>query len=301
MNEPQADVKTPQLMEQKPAVIGVYLPTRGRQHLAVSTLNAWAQLAGDPANIKFLIGIDEDDQESAKIIPGDSLEVHIFDKSIISCGARNKALADKLDADIYLLTNDYYYPMSQYWDNTLRQTMAGGNEVLAFQFAPNPAALHTTATTRRWMDYANQYEPTLFPFWFSDQWRVETYSYVFNIAPQVCPHLMIGAKQAGTQNMRELDFWWGLFTALRPVRLRQAYEIYKKYGMTAPTFEDFVVARRSWIDQFMLVDLSKRKQFIHYQAHVGDQGEPGERYKTLKANAEKFIVDEGLTPWESRI
>jgi len=101
--------------------------------------------------------------------------------------------------------------------------------------------------------------------------------------------------------MRELDFWWGLFTALRPLRLKQAYEIYKKYGMTAPTFEDFIVARRTWIDQFMLVDLSKRKQFVHYQAHVGDQGEPGEKYKTLKANAEKFILDEGLVLWESKI
>lgn len=289
-------------MAPKPATIGVYIPTRNRQQLCISTLNAWSQLAADPVNIQYLIGYDEDDEESAKIIPGPGLRTHVFSKDIISCGGRNNALAGQMDVDIYMVTNDYYFPMTQYWDNQLRMIMAhGGQEVTAFTFAPNPQALHQTACTKKWMQLAGKHEPTIFPFWFSDQWRIETFCYVFNRAPITQPTLVVGAKQAGTNHMRELDFWWGLFTALRPKRMKQAYEIYKNYGLSAPTFKEFVAARRNWLDDFAMVDASKKVSFDSYEAHVGDKSEPSEKYLQCKAKAEKLIKDENLIIWKSGI
>jgi hypothetical protein len=292
----------PQAILPKPTTIGLYVPTRGRSQLCMSSLNAWAQMCADAANVKFLIGVDGDDPDADKFIPVNSLEVLKFDESIITCGGRLKLMAESMDVDIYLAMNDKYFPLTQGWDNILRQIMTQtGAEIVAFTYIPAPNAFHTTACTKRWIELANKYEPTMFPFWFSDQWRIETHCYVFNRAPQIIPQLQVGGQQHNTQHMREMDFWWGLFTALRPRRLREAYEIYKGYGLTAPTFEEFVAARRGWIDDFMLVDIAKRKQLPGYEIMTGDKTLPGDKYMHSRIAADKMIAEQNLILWEAKI
>lgn len=297
MSEPTIAPELP-----KPITIGLYVPTRGRSQLCMSSLNAWSQMCQDANNVKFLIGVDEDDEEAGKFQASGNLEILKFNKDVITCGGRLKLMADRMDVDIYLAMNDKYFPLTQGWDNILRQVMTqGGFQIAAFTYIPAPHAFHTTACTKEWMQLANKYEPTMFPFWFSDQWRVETHCYVFNKPPQFISQLQVGGNQHNTQHMREMDFWWGFFTALRPRRLREAYEIYKAYGQTAPTFQDFVAARRNWIDDFMLVDIAKRKQFPQYEAMSGEKTPPGEKYMRSKVAAEKMINEQNLTLWESKI
>ncbi len=282
--------------------IGLYLPTRGRQMQATATLIAWQSLAADAGNIKFLMGIDHDDESSKSIIPGEGLQVHTFDKDVITCGGRVKVLAELLDVDIYLAIVDYYLPLTQYWDNTLRQVMGGGgNEIAVMQYVPSPTAMHVTACSKRWMGLANKYEPEIFPCWFSDQWRVEMHCYVFNKAPPIYEGMNVGGAHSNrTHNMHEMDFWWGLFHALRPRRLREAYEVYKGYGLTAPTFENFVNARRDQIDLFCRVDAGKRRQLEAYERDFGAQDGKSEKYKRVKANADALIEREGLEIWKMK-
>ncbi len=227
----------------------------------------------------------------------------MFDKDVITCGGRVKQLADLLDVDIYVAIVDYYFPLTQYWDNTLRQVMAGGGvEIACMNFAPSPQAMHITCCSKRWMSLANKYEPEIFPFWFSDQWRVEMHCFVFNKAPPIYEGINVGGQHSNrTQNMHDIDFWWGLFHALRPRRLREAYEVYKGYGMTAPTFEEFIAARRDQIDLFMRVDAGKRRQLEAYQRDFGQQGEPSEKYSRVKANADALIEREGLELWKMKL
>lgn len=282
--------------------IGVYVPTRGRHQLAVSTLNAWSHLAADTANIKFLMGIDEDDEAARKIVGGDALQIHTFDKNVITCGGRVKVLSALLDVDIYLAIVDYYLPLTQYWDNTLRHIMAvGGNEIANISYAPAPTAFHLTACSKQWMSLADKYEPEIFPFWFSDQWRVEMHCYVFNKPPATYTDMQVGgAHSARTNNMHEMDFWWGLFHALRPRRLREAYEVYKGYGLSCPIFEEFVSIRRDHIDMFIRVDAGKRKQLDSYQQLFGELGEKSEKYKRAKDNADALIEREQLELWKMK-
>lgn len=299
MNEQQSQPKIP--------TIGLYVPTRGRQHLCVSTLNAWSQLAADRENIKFLMGIDHDDDGSSKILsPDGSLDVHVFDKDVITCGGRVKQLSEKMmrehDVDIYLAIVDYYFPLTQYWDVVLRQLMSGnGNEILNVTYAPQPTALHLTACSKRWMQLANKYEPEIFPFWFSDQWRVETHTYVFNKCFPTYAEIQAGGHHSErTHNMHEIDWWWGLFHALRPRRLREAYDIYKGYGFSIPTFKEFVASRRDNIDMFLRIDAAKKRQLTGYQRDFGQQGQPSEKYLRCKASAEELIRQEKLKIWEMR-
>ena len=287
-----------QVIMPKVPVIGLYLSTRGRASLCMSTLNAWANTCGDAANVRFLIGVDEDDETAAQFQSSDGLKIHRFGPDVITCGGRMKELVDQLDVDIYLAINDKYFALTQYWDNALRNLMGfSGCEATVITYDPAPHAMHIIACSKRWIQLTNKYEPTCFPFWFSDQWRVEMYCYVFGKSPPILSQIHAGGAQQGTQHMREMDFWWGLFVAMRPQRLREAYEVYKAYGMTAPTFEDFVVLRRNWIDDFMLVDLQKRKDLPAYEAQGGEKAPPGEKYMRSKVAAEKIIADQGLDLW----
>ena len=285
----------------KPLTIGLYVPTRGRSQLCSSILNAWQQTCADPLNVKFCIGVDYDDDDAKAFLPSKDLQVVKFDENCITTGGRLKLLADSMDVDIYLAMNDKYFPLTLYWDNILRQVINGkAGEIVAFTFDPAPNAYHTTACTKRWMSYANKFEPTMFPFWFSDQWRIETYCYVFGKAPPFVPNLHTGGQQHMTMHMREMDFWWGYFVALRPQRLREAYEIYKNYGMTAPTLEDFIALRRQWIDDFALVDLAKRKILPQYEAMTGDRTEAGEKYMRSRIAADLAIAEQGLEIWVAK-
>ena len=282
-------------------VIGLYAPTRGRTSLCASTMNNWAQLSEDSANIRFMIGVDKDDETAANIKGANGLMVHTFDESVITCGGRNKALADALDVDIYLCINDYYFVLTQYWDNILRQAMfGGGNEILNLPYAPEIGSYNTTACTKKWMRLANKFEPQIFPFWFSDQWRVEMHCFVFNKPPMTYDAIKIGGTHGRTQNMHDADFWWGLFHALRPRRLREAYEVYKGYGLHAETFEKFCDARLDWIDNFIRVDIAKRPRLKGLQDTYGSLGKPSEKYTRAKTVADALIEREGLELWKMK-
>lgn len=282
--------------------IGVYVPTRGRKALCVSTLNAWAHLANNNDHIKFLMGVDEEDAAEYADLAASGLQVHVFDKDVITCGGRVKVLADMLDVDIYLAIVDYYFPLTQYWDEVLRSIMnRGGNEIANIQYAPAPNALHCTACSKNWMQLANKYEPDIFPFWFSDQWRVEMHSFVFGKSFDNFPEIQVGgAHSARTNNMHDVDFWWGLFHALRPRRLREAYEVYKGYGLSCLSLKEFISMRRDLIDMFIRVDIGKRRQLQGYQQMFGALGEPSEKYKRAKANADALITRERLELWKMK-
>lgn len=281
-------------------VIGLYVPTRGKQQLAINALNSWVNLAGEPQNIQFLMGVDADDDASKKEIPGGGLKVHVFDDSVITCGGRNKTLADKMDVDIYITINDYCFAATQYWDTELRAAMTQGNEIVNLNFVPERGSFNVTACSKRWMGLANKYEPEIFPFWFSDQWRVETHCFVFGKPPVTYEGIACGGNHGRTQNLHDLDFWWGLFHALRPRRMREAYEIYKGYGLSSPTFECFLELRRDQLDLFLRVDENKRPKLIGLQNAYGELKEQGVKYKRAKAAADALIKREGLEVWQTR-
>lgn len=282
--------------------IGIYVPTRNRKSLCVSTLNAWSHLANNNDYIQFVVGVDEDEADSYRDLEGSGLQLHVFSNDIITCGGRVKELSSLLDVDIYLAIVDYYFPLTQYWDEVLRNVMTrGGVEIANLVYAPAPTALHATACSKKWIQLANKFEPDIFPFWFSDQWRVEMHAFVFGKAFDSYPEIQVGgAHSARTNNMHDVDYWWGLFHSLRPLRIREAYEVYKGYDLSCPTLKEFTALRRDLIDMFIRVDLGKRKQLDGYQQLFGALGEPSVKYLRAKANADKLIKKEKLELWKMK-
>lgn len=277
------------------ATIALYVPTRGRVKLCHAALTSWLKLAARPEKLKILIGVDGDDEES-KMLSYD-YPVRVFDDSIITCGGRVRDLSMAIKADIYMSLVDYYFCLTFQWDEVLRGKMLN-NEIINMKCLHDPLSFNLTAVSKKWHSLATPIEPIWFPFWFSDQWRLEMHSFVFNRSPETTEEIQTAGKKERTQNLHDLDWWWGFFHALRPLRVQQSYEIAKSYSMAPPTLEEFVESRGMFINAYTEFD-HKRRRGIHESAQAyGAIGVRSEKYLTAKKNAEQYAADNNLTPWE---
>jgi hypothetical protein len=283
----------------KPATIGLYLPTRNRSLQCLSVLTCWKKFAADEGNLKILVGCDYDDTESIDLMKKHGYEVRVFDKDVITNGERSRILGETLDVDIYLAIVDYWFCTSPGWDNNLRNIMQN-NEVTNLQCTHEIMSFNFTAISRKWRDLANHLESPFFPFWFCDQWRLEMACFVFNKSPELQGSISCYGKHERTNHLYELDFWWGLFHALRPLRLRQCHEIAKAYGYAPEDWKVYIESRRTQIDNFTRLDFNKRISLAATEAQFGDKRPPSEKYKKAKARALQYIADEGLEIWKMR-
>ncbi len=203
------------------------------------------------------------------------------------------------DVDIYLAIVDYWYPQTPGWDNNLRHIMAN-NEVANLACTHEIMSFNFTAISKRWRDLANPLESPLFPFWFCDQWRLEMACYVFNKSPELQHGIATFGRHEKTNNLYELDFWWGLFHALRPLRLRQCHEIAKAYGYAPADWNEYIASRRKQIDAYTRLDMDKRQTLAATERQFGDPRPKSAKYLKAKARADKYIQDEGLEIWKMK-
>lgn len=283
----------------KTPTIGLYIPTKNRGPQCFAVLMSWLKLAADPANIKFLAGVDYDDPETKSLLEHYGFEVFTFDENVITNGERVMNLAAYLDVDIYLAVADYYFACTPGWDNNLRGIMQN-NEVANLACVHEIYSFNFTAISKRWRDLANHLESPLFPFWFCDQWRLEMACYVFNKSPELFQNIACYGKHEKTNHLYELDFWWGLFHALRPLRLKQCHEIAKAYGYTSHDWAEFIESRKKQIDSYTGLDFNKRPSLVHLQQQFGDTRPKSLKYQRAKARADKYIADEGLEIWKMK-
>jgi hypothetical protein len=208
-------------------------------------------------------------------------------------------MAESIDADIYLAIVDYWFCLTPGWDNNLRQVMAN-NEVANLACVHEIMSFNFTAISKKWRDLANPLESPLFPFWFCDQWRLEMACFVFNKSPELFHNISCYGKHERTNNLYELTWWWGLFHALRPLRLKQCHMIAKAYGYAPADWNEYIESRRKQIDAYTALDHNKRGSLQQLEQTFGDIRPKSLKYQKAKARAEQYIADEGLELWKMK-
>src|SRR5207245_7883120 len=99
--------------------------------------------------------------------------------------------------------------------------------------------------SKGWVELTGQLYPTHFPFWFIDTWVDETYSFVTGNTIPIVSNLMLTGKRGKTRRLRDLQFWWQYFTALRPQREADAAAIRAKLQIKLEP--DLILrARKQW-------------------------------------------------------
>jgi len=283
----------------KPPVVGLYLPTRNRSLQCLSVLMSWQKLAADPANLKILVGVDYDDIETHVLLEQQKFKICTFEKEVITNGERARILAESLDVDIYLAIVDYWYCLTPNWDNNLRHVMCN-NEVANLACMHEIQSYNFTAISRKWRDLANHLESPFFPFWFCDQWRLEMACYVFNKSPELFNSISCFGRHERTTNMYDLDFWWGFFHALRPLRVKQCHEIAKSYGYAPESFAEFYKSRQRQIEAYTQLDFNKRPTLAPLEKQFGDLRPRSAKYIAAKERADNYIKQEGLSIWKMK-
>jgi hypothetical protein len=276
--------------------IAILIPSRHRPRRLSAVITTLQELSSGDHEIEYRVGYDWDDTETRNAcedIPG--ARTQCIPGSVLTIGTIWNFLAypERADADIYSCMIDDAFPLTPHWDKIM-VAMAEKYPAFSWFEVSAPTNVGYPTCTKEWLKKIKYIVPEHFPFWFSDTWFCEMVQFTGNTPVPMTQQLSLYSKQETTQNLRDLDFWWGFFNATRKVRLNEAFRIVTE---SAP-FEQFVASRKRFIDATNARDAEFRgKRIEQLEKERGSTAEPSAKYLLAKSAAEKYLKDNGLTIW----
>lgn len=267
--------------------LAMLVTSRGNPEWLLMMCLAFIRTAKSPDLIRFCIRVDTDDLETIAILPHIAKHMrfnYIIDFRPTSLGACvNKLAAGFPEADYYCVLNDDVLPMTENWDEKIRETLDDG-DVSVWAHSNGQESADYPILTKKWVAaQGGKIFTAYFPFWFDDRWLNDV---VVIGAPERLKRVPIQllARKAKTQRMRDLKFWFDYYVALEPERLDQAQAVCDALGTGVNVRTDPIrVAytrklRETHTQDSLLVPIS------HASSH--DAREPGDAYRIAKRIAE---------------
>ena len=278
--------------------IAILIPSRNRPRLISAAITALHEMESGENEVFYYVGVDADEPqpiEYEKIIKefkrGNLTNV---DNSTIGGIWNYLAQYDKFvknDCDIYSCMIDDAFPVSPHWDKEMVR-VAKEYEAFSWYEVSAPHNVGYPTCTKAWLDKVGYIVPEHFPYWFCDTWFAEMVNFVTGKPVPVSTHMALFSKQEETQNLRDLDFWWGFFCATRGIRLREAYAI------VGGEWEDFLASRKPFIDMGNARDNEFRGERIAKLENArGVKSGPSTKYLLAKKKAEEYLEANGLKIW----
>lgn len=265
-------------------------PSRGNPAGLLSVVNSVAALASQRHRITHMIAIDEDDESTASALA--RFPAVGADVSVVR-GARSRSIGEVVNrmmaatpADVYVGVTDRTLLLTPRWDMILAQAVQQVPHGVFWLTHPDlPKSCIFPVITRRWLDAAGEVYTNYFPFWFDDTWIAEVWLFATGTAPLMLP-IQAYRQPHKTASLRDLDFWYRFFFALRPMRTEAGRRIAAKLGLPAVD-----PARISQLLESGDAQLLPRVPQI--EAEYGSPGRPAEpdrRYLEAKARAEAILA-----------
>lgn len=264
--------------------IGCVLATRGRPKQAAAVIEVAKSLASGRHEIEFIVCCDDDDHETQAHLR--EYRQSIAPSPLYLGEVWNRGCTD-LDADIYCPLPDDSFIACPDWDEFIvRQLSASPVKLIGWNDRANPGLMTLPIVGREWYEVAGLY-PGIFPYWFYDTWVAEVYSFVTGHVPYLPPELLLVAKKGTTQRMRDLAFWWDVYSKTRPDRLKEAERLRSHFNCK-------IAENRltSAIDYWEMRDAVLKPRIPLMQGAMAGQAQmPSERYMQAKTAAEKLIAE----------
>lgn len=279
--------------------IAILIPSRGRPRLLSAAITALKEMESGENDVTYVVGFDKDDPETGKI--SEKFQFHkveslLISESILTIGGIWNYLASDIGADIYSCMIDDALPISPHWDRVM-VNMAKKHQAFTWLEISSPGNAGYPTCTRKWLDACGYIVPEYFPFWFSDTWFGEMVQFVNNSPVPSSIDMMLYSRQESTHNLRDLDFWWGFFSATRRDRLAESYRIATMNGFTG-LYDDFLNSRRGVINAARARDKSYFGDGIKIiETQRRDERDPPEKYILAKKRAEDYLETNGLRLW----
>jgi hypothetical protein len=274
--------------------ITVSLASRGNPLGLQSTIVSCSALASGVHPVRYAIGIDEDDPATLEAI--ESLSRKVWGVTPVrgpapeALGEALNGLLDAVPGDVCVFLGDRTFILTPRWDLVIAQALSATPHGVFWQTHPD---LRTSCIfpviSRHWLDAARPIFTNYFPFWFDDTWLAELWLFATGAAPIMLPtHAFRQAHK--TARLRDLEFWYRFFFALRPMRIQRGREIGSRLGLPPVDADRIRVA----LERNDAELLSRVPQI---EAEYGVPGTvPDERYLQAKARAETLLAGHLKSP-----
>jgi hypothetical protein len=267
--------------------VHVNLCTHARPLGLIGTVMALQRLRSNQHEVRFNIGIDEDDQVSLDAASNLSAEcpidVSVGPRPIARGEIENRMLKLSADADVVTMLTDRTFCITPGWDDALAKGVVEQPKRLLWWTCPDDNGCVMPIIPRAWREAAeNCWSPEIFPFWFDDTWNQQIDLMLYGL-----PSKKIVANYSGhrakTKRARDFAFWIQLFNHLLPHRVEQAKTMAIALGvpfeMRPPVME---YIQRHYQTLMERIDVLEK--------HFGDNGDPGPEYAESKARAERLFA-----------
>lgn len=285
--------------------IAILIPSRNRPRMLSAAITALSELQSGENEVEYRVGFDEDDGATYRVLHDLNLLDHSFlaGKDTFTIGQIWNGLA-KEPADIYSCMIDDAFPITPHWDREMVR-LASQFQALSWYEVSAPQNCGYPTCTKVWLDKVGYIVPEHFPFWFMDTWFAEMVQFVTGQGVPVSTQMALYSKQEATQNLRDLDFWWGFFYVTRRIRIQESFSLnIKDVDMigafeVGQRFEEFINTRMPFINSGQDRDMEFRGERIkELESDRGVKSKPSFRYLLAKRRAEEYLEKNGLKLWQ---
>jgi hypothetical protein len=269
--------------------IAVMMASRGNQASLQAVLTSSAALASGQHAVTYVLGIDDDDSATSQTAAGFShprFKLHtVVGHKPNGMGELFNRLVASTAADVYIHVTDRTFFLTPRWDLVIAEAIIKTCPYGVFWLTdPDlPRSCIFPAISRRWLQASGSVFTDYFPFWFDDTWLAETWLFATGAAPLMLP-IHAWRQPHKTAKLRDLDFWYRFFFALRPMRMQAGGQIALKLGLRTPD-QAAIRAAMEASDRDLLARVPQ------IEAEYGAPGgNPDSNYLTAKGRAEAILA-----------
>jgi hypothetical protein len=174
----QEGVTVKRIGENKPALISILVPSRGRPMGLVKTIVSANKMATHPRRVEFVVRLDDDDDQiHAYFSPPIKEVVYLRGERILLSEAWNECAA-AANGEILMHCGDDIVFSTPGWDQQVRDAFAASEDKILLvhgdDLSPNREALATHGFLhRRWVETVGYLVPPLFSCDWNDVWLTE--------------------------------------------------------------------------------------------------------------------------------
>lgn len=267
--------------------LAVCTPTRERSLALIGVvMSLWRQRAGQD-DIRFIVGIDDDDEKSLDACKrlGEEVPIHVSLAPRSTLGeVSNRLFSCAKDADAIVWATDRAFVITPGWDAIIAEAVTKLPNRVLWWSCPYEADCVMPIVTKRFAEAADyDLSPTIFPFWFNDTWLQEL-DLMVSGGPSLKVQAAYAGQRAQTTRGRDFAFWYKVFAATRPQRWEKAEKIAKRLGVE-------ITMREFMTQHFAKYDAHGQANAAAFQKRFGDPREAGAEYIEAKSYAEKLLQD----------
>jgi hypothetical protein len=273
--------------------IAVLVASRGAPQKLQTVLRVMQELSSGLHKIVYIVGVDNDDVATCvytqQSFGGENDVIISMADPPVYVGCVWNRCAKVEDADVYVVTGDDQICITQNWDMSVAFIVQ--KEICASGlFVPSPNLAMQPIFRRSWLEAVGYVFCEYFPYWFNDTWWQELYEFSTGQCMKIFREFAFGGKIGKTRGMRELDYWWGAFNAMRTLRIAEAMKIRAKLGLPGSDISRFV-------DVWDARDRTMKSRIPEFEAQNPTQEEPPERYLIAKQKMDRYLKDHNLELW----